>query len=233
MHPFLLTQPAPSATAAQQEQEQQQEQQQQENNNRRSFVVAAKASPAPPLSSAATAAANSLDIAALALTPRSEAVARAAASAAAKGGTGNEAEKPQQLLQSHGGSGGAAAAAAAAPSPPSPPPRRVRIRVESRLQSTHPAAASLGLRRQVEKQLLALLRDRSWVYSDGDVSLAGASEELLAALETCAVVDAEVEAEAPLGTVLLFWQVELKVTCYAVSCEPAAVPPSLGDDEEP
>jgi hypothetical protein len=172
--------------------------------------------------------ANSLDIAALALTPRSEAAAAAAARAAASA----------HLSPAATAANAAANAAPLSPPPPPPPPlppppppRKIRLRIEARLRASHPASASPSLRRDLERQLSLLLRDRSWVYRDcAAVSLSGAPPQLLAALETCAVVDTTVERACPPGTVLLFWQVELRVACYSVSSEPPAVPPSLEDE---
>lgn len=124
------------------------------------------------------------------------------------------------------------------PPPPLPPRRRVRVRIEARINPSHPASASppnSPPRAAVERELLRYLRHRSIIYTDGPLALVGASPELASAVDALRVVDAEAEGEAPLGTMLLFWQVELRVTAYAVSTEPAAVPPALdggGDEAE-
>ena len=219
MHPFLLEQPAFPASAP--------------AKHENKMSVSEDGTSAAACTTAAAAAekaanANSLNIAALALTPRSEAAAAAAARAAASA----------HLSPAATAANAAANAAPLSPPPPPPPPlppppppRKIRLRIEARLRASHPASASPSLRRDLERQLSLLLRDRSWVYRDcAAVSLPGAPPQLLAALETCAVVDTAVERACPPGTVLLFWQVELRVACYSVSSEPPAVPPSLEDE---
>ena len=246
MHPFLLDQPASAAAAtpaaaaaaaaAAAHAEQENKMSGVVENDGGAVETKQNGAFSPAAAAAAAANANSLDIAALALTPRSEAAAKAARASSAQ---------LAQPVAATATATAAAAAAAAAPAP-LPPPRKVKLRIEARLRADHPAAASAPLRRDLERQLALLLRDRSWVYRDCPaVPLpAGASPELLAAVETCAVVDTELDEggeaggvaggapRCPPGTVLLFWQVELSVTCYAVSSEPAAVPPSLGDGDE-
>ena len=219
MHPFLLEQPAfpPAATPAATEQENEMRVSEKDGAEKAAAAVAVVAANA----AAEKANASSLDIAALALTPRSEAAAAARVAAA--------------LAQARLASArlAPAANANAAPPPLPPPPRKVKLRIEARLRASHPAAACPQLRRDLELQLSSLLRDRSWVYRDQPaVNLSGASADLLSAVEACKVVDTELEAACLPGTVLLFWQVELCVVCYAVSSEPPAVPPSLEDDGE-